>query len=72
MKEMIIKIPEGSTQFVRELLEKLGIELEETKSKKAKKEIAPVSPTLLFGKWKNLDLDAKTLRNNLWHRQEKF
>lgn len=69
MKELLIKIPEESTQLVTELLEKLGVQLEEPKIKKLKKKTAAVSPTYLFAKWKNLDLDAKTLRNNLWKRQ---
>ena len=60
MKEMIVKIPEESTEFVTELLEKLGVKIEETgKSKTAKKTKSTVSPTYLFGKWKNLDIDPE-------------
>ena len=72
MKEMIVKIPEESTGFVTELLQKLGIQLEDTNNKKIKKNKATVSPTYLFGKWKDLDLNAKILRKNSWQRQNKF
>ncbi len=72
MKEMIVKIPEGSTEFVTELLQKLGVQLTDTNNKKIKKTKTTVSPTYLFGKWKDLDLNAETLRKNLWQRQNKF
>jgi hypothetical protein len=72
MKEMLVKIPEESTEFVTELLQKLGVHLEDTSNKKIKKNKNSVSPTYLFGKWKDLDLNAKTLRKNLWQRQNKF
>ena len=72
MKEMIVKIPEESTEFVTELLEKLGVKMEETKSAKSKKQIkSKVSPTYLFGKWKDLDIHPETLRKNVWQRQNK-
>jgi hypothetical protein len=72
MKEMIVKIPEESTEFVTELLEKLGVKMQETgKSKMAKKSKLTVSPTYLFGKWKNLDIHPETLRKNVWQRQNK-
>ncbi len=72
MKEILVKIPDESTEFVTELLQKLGVQLKESNNKKLKKSKDSVSPTLLFGKWKDLDLNAKTLRKNLWQRQNKF
>jgi hypothetical protein len=73
MKVLSVQIPEESVAFVTSLLEKLGAKVEE-------KEIAPdkkkkdleVSPTFLFGKWKNIDLDAKELRQKSWDRSHKF
>ena len=73
MKEMIVKIPEESTEFVTELLEKLGVRMEETgKRNSPKKTKSTVSPTYLFGKWKDLDIHAENLRKNVWQRQNKF
>lgn len=31
-----------------------------------------ISPTYLFGKWKNLDIDAKKIRHEAWDRSHKF
>ena len=73
MKEMIVKIPEESTEFVTELLEKLGVKMEEPgKRKPIRKTKSTVSPTYLFGKWKDLDIHPETLRKNVWQRQNKF
>ncbi|MBL7702088.1 MAG: hypothetical protein JNM14_07545 [Ferruginibacter sp.] len=73
MKEMIVKIPEESTEFVTELLEKLGVQVKESGKRKTVKKIkSTISPTYLFGKWKDLDISAETLRKNAWQRQNKF
>lgn len=72
MKEMIVKIPEESSEFVTELLQKLGVQLTDPNNKKIKKPKNTVSPTYLFGKWKDLDLNAKILRKNSWQRQNRF
>jgi hypothetical protein len=75
MKEMIIKIPEDSTELVTELVEKLGgtVKVEEKEKKassknKKKKEKTP-EPTFLFGKWKDFDIDARKTREELWTRK---
>ena len=39
---------------------------------KKKKTIEKISPTYLFGKWKNLDIDAKKIREEAWDRSHKF
>ncbi len=72
MKELLIKIPEESAAFVTSLLQKLGAEVEEKILPPAKKKKAAVSPTLLFGKWKNIDLDSTELRRKTWDRSHKF
>lgn len=73
MKEMIVKIPEESTGFVTELLEKLGVKMEEPDKRKPTRKIkSTVSPTYLFGKWKDLDIHTEILRKNVWQRQNKF
>ena len=41
MKEMLVKIPDESTEFVTELLQKLGVHLEDTSNKKIKKNKIP-------------------------------
>ncbi len=68
MKEMIINIPDDSTSLVIELVEKLGgnikSEAKQSLSKKKKPE-----PTFMFGKWKDFDIDAVKLREELWTRK---
>jgi hypothetical protein len=39
---------------------------------KSKKTLQKISPTYLFGKWKNLDIDAKKLREEAWERSHKY
>lgn len=48
--------------------------VEKKKKTITKKKIKPqkISPTYLFGKWKNLDIDAKKLREEAWDRSHKF
>ncbi len=84
MKEIIVRIPEESSELVTQLLEKLGAEISEKRSliKKAKvkkttkkspvkkkKIIKKFSPTFLFGKWKELDIDPIKLREESWGRK---
>jgi hypothetical protein len=77
MKEITYRIPDESTALVSELVEKLGgisVEKKKTATKKAKpkKKNAKkkqVSPTFLFGKWKNFDIDPRKLRDELWRRE---
>ncbi len=59
MKETIAKIPDES------LLKK---------TKALKKESIPekISSTYLFGKWKNLNIDAKKIREEAWERSHKL
>lgn len=83
MKEIIVKVRDEDSELVTQLLEKLGAEVTERKApanrssrneqKDTKKShIGNISPTYLFGKWKNLDLDAKKLRDRAWDRNDKF
>jgi len=75
MKEMTIKIPDDSTELVTELVEKLGgsVKVKEEKkvssdTKKKTKKKKP-EPTFLFGKWKDYDVDARKIREELWTRE---
>jgi hypothetical protein len=85
MAELIINIAPEKEHLIKLLVQELGGEIiEEKKSsnkakgksvaKKAslKKKEKEVSPTFLFGKWKDLDLDAKKLREDAWDRSHKF
>jgi hypothetical protein len=75
MKEMLIKIPEDSTELMTVLVEKLGGSVATKEKKKAGKEKKTKSrkqkpePTFLFGKWKDFDIDARKLREDLWTRK---
>lgn len=79
MKEVTYKIPDDLSELITELVEKLGgfvekkamqkIQLKKN-SKKNSEEKKTISPTFLFGKWKDLDLDPVTYRDKLWPRKE--
>jgi hypothetical protein len=75
MKEMIIKIPEDTTELLTELVEELGgtVKPEEKKSKSSlknkKKKEKKSDPTFLFGKWKDFDVDARKIGEELWTRK---
>ncbi len=84
MKEIIVKIPDENSELATQLLEKLGAEIEvrevvvkkskEKKSKETKRSASSekISPTYLFGKWKDLDIDAKQIRKEAWDRSHKY
>lgn len=77
MKDYIISIPEDSEEIVTAVMEKFGVKAIEIKKRKSpakkiiskKKKITSkkkMDHTYLFGKWKNFDIDAKTLREQSW------
>lgn len=79
MKEYIISIPEDSEEIITAVMEKFGVKAVEIKRKKpsGKGTILKKKPgnsknkidhTYLFGKWKDLDIDAEKLREQLWKR----
>ena len=87
MREIFVKIPDENIELASQILEKLGAEITEKKTilrkpnaKKDTKQITikkkklpeKISPTYLFGKWKNLEIDAKKLRNEAWDRSHKL
>ena len=82
MTELIINIAPEKEHLIKMLVEELGGKVikesapsQKINSKKEalkKKEDQEVSPTFLFGKWKDLDLDAKKLREDAWDRSHKF
>jgi hypothetical protein len=74
MKEITFRIPDESADAITTLVQQLGgsVEKEEkvekkTPAKKRKKK-EEVDHTFLFGKWKDHDIDARKLRNELWRR----
>jgi hypothetical protein len=79
MKEYIISIPEESEEIVTAVMEKFGVKATEIKKRKAvPKEATPkkkkatskekIDHTYMFGKWKDFDIDAEKLREELWKR----
>lgn len=68
MKEIIINIPEDSSALVTELIEKLGGSIKTEEKKTIQKKANP-KPTFSFGKWKDADIDARKLREELWTRK---
>ncbi|MDQ6844164.1 MAG: hypothetical protein M3Z92_07415 [Bacteroidota bacterium] len=75
MKEYIVKIPEAEVETISNVLEKFGAEMIPVKIKKGRKKtikpakkskIEKIDHTYLFGKWKDLDIDARKLREQSW------
>ena len=72
--ELTINIKqESKVKFATKLLNNISyIEIKSVKPKKKLSkadEVNPkVSPTMLFGAWANLDIDAKQLRKNTWRK----
>lgn len=79
MREFIFRLPDDETsEWLTGIAEKLGGEVHEKQLKpthslngktKIVKEKLP-SPTMLFGKWKDVDLDPKTYRDKLWPQKK--
>lgn len=83
IKEYILRVPEEQDELITTVVEKLGAELapiNEAVTKKLKKEKrklkketdSDISPTYLFGAWKDLDIDPDKLRQQAWGRNQKF
>ena len=81
MKEYLVRIPDGEEEMLVTVMEKLGAEVEPVKKsvgKKKKKSDSgkakskKVSPTYLFGAWKDLDIDPVKIRKEAWDRSHKF
>ncbi len=70
MTELTVKVEENKKKLVEDLLKELGCEVKETpvQLKKIEKKLKEVSPTFLFGKWKDIDIDPITYRDQLWKR----
>lgn len=70
MSYLRINVEKGNKEFVEQLLCKLGYEVtEERVAGKKKTGAKPVSPTLLFNKWSDWEVDPATFRKNLWARK---
>ena len=73
MVEFLVHIDPEKHALVKELIEELGGNMSEVKAKKDKaKKKAPsqkISPTFLFGKWKDFPLDPVTYRDTLWPKR---
>lgn len=80
MREVTYRIPDESADVITELVQQLGGSVEsvinseeapiskKTSAKKKRVE-KPVDHTFLFGKWKDFDIDARKLRDDLWNRK---
>ncbi|MBD0353041.1 MAG: hypothetical protein ICV65_18015 [Flavisolibacter sp.] len=73
MPELIINIAPQKEALVRELIKQLGgrVETKKQGNKKAalqKKSKDNIDHSFLFGKWKDYDIDAGKLREELWKR----
>lgn len=73
MKEIIINVPEDAVEFVEEFVERIGgniVEEDEKNSKKSnsKRKTSKPKPLDFFGTWKDIPLDPKTYRKELWRK----
>jgi hypothetical protein len=71
MTELIVRVEENKKKLIEELLKELGCEVNETNvSLKSinKKKVKEISPTFLFGKWKDVDIDPIKYRDKIWKR----
>ncbi len=71
MKEMIINIPEESSTLVTELVEKLGGSVA-SESKSGKKNKGKLLNLTFWKRWKDFDIDARKLREELCPRDYKL
>ncbi|MBI2966193.1 MAG: hypothetical protein HYY40_00045 [Bacteroidetes bacterium] len=76
MSTLTIRITERDNTFLLPLLTKLGyaVKIEkENDIESDKSELNEmISPTLLFGKWKNIKLNPINFRKKLWQRTKKY
>ena len=70
MSYLRINVNDDDLQLIQSLLEKLGCEVSEENHTSQKKNNIAVSPTYLFGKWKNIKLNPATFRKELWQRKK--
>ena len=71
MSLLKVRVEGDDKEFVEELLVKLGFEVsEEVTIKSSAKKKSLMSPTMLFGKWKDTDLNPATFRKELWARKK--
>jgi hypothetical protein len=71
MSYLRVNVDNENKEFVERLLQQLGYEVtEEPKQKTDKKKQSHISPTLLFAKWKSLDIDPENFRKTLWGKRK--
>ena len=71
MSYLRVNVNNANKEFVEQLLQKLGCEVtEETGQKAEKKKPSNISPTMLFDKWKDLDIDPQNFRKTLWGKRK--
>ena len=77
MSQLVISIPTRNEKFITTLLLKLGCLIKTGKDKDmavvSSHSITPaeddsISPSYLFGKWADMDIDTKTFRKKIWSR----
>jgi GTP-binding protein EngB required for normal cell division len=81
VKEYQIRVQNEDEKVILALMEKLGVEVTslpkkidkiKTARNIGKKINSTVDKTWLFGKWQDLEIDAKQLRETVWERNQKF
>ncbi|MDX2001949.1 MAG: hypothetical protein SFW35_05940 [Chitinophagales bacterium] len=70
MSYLKINVDDENKAFIEQLLHKLGFEvIEEPEQLSFKENTKEISPTMLFGKWKNIEIDPKNYRKQVWGRK---
>ncbi len=71
MSFLRINVSDESKPFIEELLSKLGCEVSDEGGRNlSKRKKNDISPTFLFGKWKDTKLNPQTFRKDLWARRK--
>ncbi|HVX50736.1 MAG TPA: hypothetical protein VHB48_11300 [Chitinophagaceae bacterium] len=74
MVQYIISIDATKGELVEKLVEELGGSVLQKKksrkqAKKTKEKAEKIDHTYLFGKWKDFDIDARKIRDELWRKK---
>jgi hypothetical protein len=67
MSYLRVNVDNDNKEFVERLLQKLGYQVtEEPRPNALKKKPSKISPTMLFAKWKDIEIDPQNFRKSLW------
>ncbi len=71
MSYLRINVNDHDKEIIQTLLERLGYEVSDEDAVKMRKSKSTpdISPTFLFGKWKNIEINPAKFRKQLWQKR---